>query len=147
MGLTVSSQKTYVFDDHDSIGTIYYSRLVDGVREAPKAFGKEINTGKWTAHPFIAPDESYLIWDSEREGGFGETDLYISFRQSDGSWGTAINMGAEINSEYEDGGGYVTTDGKYFFFNRINLTGSFETSEANIYWVDARIIENLRNQN
>lgn len=146
MGLTVSSEKTYVFDDHDSIGTIYYSRIVDGRREVPKAFGKEINTGKWTAHPFIAPDESYIIWDSEREGGYGETDLYISFSKNDGSWGDAINMGEEINSEYEDGGGYVTNDGKYFFFNRINLTGSFETSEANIFWVDAQVIENLKSK-
>ncbi len=146
MGLAVSSEGTYVFDDHDSIGTIYYSRLMDGVREAPKAFGREINTGKWTAHPFIAPDESYIIWDSEREGGYGETDLYISFRREDGSWGEAINMGDEINSEHEDGGGYVTRDGKYFFFNRINLTGSFQTSEENIYWVDGQIIEDLKKQ-
>ena len=47
----------------------------------------------WTAHPFIAPDESYLIWDSEREGGFGESDLYISFRQDDGSWGLCHQYG------------------------------------------------------
>lgn len=146
MGLTVSSEKTYVFDDHDSIGTLYYSRLIDGIREEPRPFNKEINQGKWTAHPFIAPDESYLIWDSERQGGSGETDLYISFRQKDGSWGPAINMGEEINSEYEDGGGFVTNDGKYFFFNRINLTDNFETSEAHIYWVDAQIIENLKSK-
>ena len=144
MQLTVSDKGTYVFDERDSIGTIRYSRLIDGKREEPKPFDKKINTGKWTAHPFIAPDESYIIWDSEREGGYGETDLYISFRQTGGSWGAAINMGEDINTKYEDGGGFVTKDGKYFFFSRINLGENFNESQANIYWVSAEFIDKLR---
>ena len=144
MRITTSDLDTYVFDERDSIGTIRYSTVKDGVREKPKAFGKEINTGKWTAHPFIAPDETYLIWDSEREGGYGESDLYISFRQEDGSWGPAINMGPEINTKYVDNRGTVSHDGKYFFYNRINIGETFEESEANIFWVSADIIENLR---
>ncbi len=144
MRLTSSEKGTLVFDERDSIGTIRYSRLIDGIREKPKPLGDEINTGKWTAHPFIASDESYIIWDSEREGGYGQTDLYISFRQKDGSWGSAINMGENINTEYEDGGGFVTQDGKYFFFDRINLGETFSESQANIYWVNAEIIDSLR---
>ncbi len=145
MRLTASTTGTYVFDERDTIGTIRYSRLIDGKREEPKTFGKEINTGKWIGHPFIAPDESYIIWDSEREGGYGASDLYISFRQKDGSWGPAINMGENINTEYEDAYGSVTPDGKYFFFHTVHLSrGSFAESHANIFWVDAQIIENLR---
>lgn len=144
MRLTTSDLETYVFDERDSIGTIRYSAMKDGVRETPKALDKEINTGKWTAHPFIASDESYLIWDSEREGGYGDSDLYISFRQEDGSWGPAINMGSEINTEYEDNRGMVSHDRKYFFFNRIHHGETFEESEVNIFWVNAQIIENLR---
>lgn len=148
MRLTTSDLETYVFDerDPDGIGTIRYSRVKDGIRERPKAFGQEINTGKWTAHPFIAPDESYLIWDSEREGGYGDSDLYISFRQEDKSWGPAINMGPEINTEYEDNRGMVSHDGKYFFFNRIIHGETFEESEINIFWVDAQIIEDLKKE-
>lgn len=146
MRLTASGAGTYVFDEREKIGTLRYSRLIDGKREEPKAFGKEINAGKWTAHPFIAPDESYLIWDSEREGGYGETDLYISFRQKDGSWGAAMNMGENINTEYEDSGGSVTPDGKYFFFDTVNLVERFGESQANIYWVDAEVIEKLRDK-
>ncbi|MDN5201711.1 hypothetical protein QQ008_10070 [Fulvivirgaceae bacterium BMA10] len=141
MRLTASVNGTYVFDEREEIGTIRYSRLIDGKREAPKAFGKEINTGKWIAHPFIAPDESYLIWDCEREGGYGDSDLYISFRQEDGSWGPTINMGKDINTEREDIYGSVTPDGKYLFFHTY-----LEKGKANIYWVDAQVIENLRNQ-
>ncbi len=139
MRLTASAAETYVFDEREEIGSIRYSRLVDGKREEPKAFNKEINTGKWIAHPFIAPDESYLIWDSEREGGYGDSDLYISFRQEDGSWGPAINMGEDINTEREDIYGSVTPDGKYLFFHTY-----LDEGKADIFWVDAQVIENLR---
>lgn len=139
MRLTASAAGTYVFDEREEIGTIWHSRLVDGKREEPKAFSKEINKGKWIAHPFIAPDESYLIWDSEREGGYGDSDLYISFRQEDGSWGRAINMGEDINTEREDIYGSVTPDGKYLFFHTY-----LDEGKADIFWVDAQIIENLR---
>ena len=139
MRLTASASDTYVFDVREEIGTIRYSRLIDGKREEPKAFSKEINTGKWTAHPFIAPDESYLIWDSEREGGYGASDLYISFRQENGSWGPAINMGEDINTEREDAYGSVTPDGKYLFFYRNISPGNLD-----IFWVDAQFIETLR---
>ena len=141
MRLTASAAGTFVFDEREEIGTIRYSRLIDGKREEPKALSKEINTGKWIAHPFIAPDESYLIWDSEREGGYGDSDLYISFRQEGGSWGPAINMGEDINTEREDIYGSVTPDGKYLFFHTYLGKG-----KANIFWVDAQVIENLRHK-
>jgi len=139
MRLTASAKGTYVFDDYKSNDVIRISRIKDGKRQEPKLLGKEINTGKWTAHPFIAPDESYLIWDSEREDGYGESDLYISFKQSDGSWGAAINFGDKINTDGDDGGGYVTPDGKYLFYCRRCNPPDFE-----IMWVDAQVIEDLR---
>ncbi len=117
------------------------SQLINGKREEPKPLNKEINAGKWTAHPFIAPDESYLIWDSERDGGYGGTDLYISYRQKDGSWGPAINMGDKVNSDKADFYASVTPDGKYILFNR---TVSKKPLNIDIYWVDAQIIETLR---
>ncbi len=86
-------------------------------------------------HPFIAPDESYLIFDSKRENG--NLDMYISFRQKDGSWGAAINLGDKINTELPDAYGSVTSDGKYFFFTRF-------PGKKNRMWVDAGFIEALR---
>ena len=141
MSLKASLKGTYVFDEKgiNGNGILRYSRLIDGKREAPRSFSKEINTGKWTAHPYIAPDESYIIWDSENDGGYGGVDLYISFQQQDGSWGRAINFGDKINTKGPDSGGYVSPDGKYFFFNR-----KVNSEDTDIYWVDARIIETLR---
>ena len=140
MRLSASAAQTYVFDDYIS-SDIRISAIKDGKRQAPIKMDSEVNSGKWTAHPFIAPDESYLIWDSEREDGFGGTDLYIRFKQEDGSWGPAINMGDKINSDKADFFATITPDGKYILFNR---TINKEPLNLDIYWVDARIIDTLR---
>lgn len=139
MRLTASAKGTYVFDDYKSDDVLRISVLKDGIRMPPTRLSSEINTGKWTAHPFIAPDESYLIWDSERDDGYGESDLYISFRQKNGSWGKAINFGSNVNTEAREASASVTPDGKYLFFNRTVKPG-----DGDIFWVDAKVIENLK---
>jgi hypothetical protein len=141
MRLSASAKGTYVFDDYKSNDVIRISTLKDGKRQAPIQMGPTVNTGKWTAHPFIAPDESYLIWDSEREGGYGGSDLYISYRQKDHSWGPAINLGDKINSANWDAYASVTPDGKYILFNR---GMDDDNKNVDIYWVDANVIDDLR---
>ncbi|AXT59543.1 hypothetical protein D1816_03960 [Aquimarina sp. AD10] len=147
-GLSVSDKGTYYIDEYtrEGDGVLRYSQLINGVREAPKPVDKVINTGKWVAHPFIAPDESYLMWDVEKEGDYG-ADIYISFRQKDGSWGAAINMGDTINTGLYDQSPRVTPDGKYLFFykgdEKVRADGS-KYLVGNPYWVDAQVIENLR---
>ncbi|MDJ0941528.1 MAG: hypothetical protein QNJ00_17325 [Woeseiaceae bacterium] len=141
MRLSASARGTYVFDDYKNGDVIRISTFVNGKRQEPKEMGPVVNTGEWTAHPFIAPDESYLIWDSEREGGFGDSDLYISFRQDDDSWGPAINMGHKVNSDRWDAYASVTPDGKYILFNR---GVDPENDNVDIFWVSAKVIDELR---
>lgn len=143
MRLTASSKGTYFFDEfkEDLTGDIRYSRRIDGKHEEPKLLGKNINTGR-SFHPFIAPDESYLLFDSTREGGYGDSDLYISFRQQNGSWGNPVNLGEHINTDAWEAAATVTPDGKYLFFNR-NM-GSDNYENVDIFWVSTAIIEKLR---
>lgn len=155
MGISFSDNRTFYFDEiefdesgkPDTVGAISYSRLINGKYEPRQKLGKEINTGTWIAHPHIAPDESYLIWDVRREDGYGGADIYISFRAKDGSWIPAINIGAKINTALSESGARVTDDGKYLFFTRgqweIKEDGS-ENWVGKSYWVDAQVIENLR---
>lgn len=147
MRVSASKMGTYVFDDYKSNDVIRISRIKDGQREAPKLLGKEINVGKWTAHPNIAPDESYLIWDSEREGGYGDSDIYVTFRQPDGSWGKAINLGDKVNTVHADFSSWITPDGKYLFFwrteDKIKADGSTYRVSGK-YWVSTQVIEDLR---
>ena len=143
MRLTASAQGTYFFDEFksDFTGDIRYSRLVNGKYEEAKKLHKGINSGE-SFHPFIAPDESYLIFDSYREDGYGDSDIYISYREEDGSWGMPVNLGAEINTEAWEASATVSPDNKYLFFNR--EMGTEENSNIDILWVDASIIEALR---
>ena len=147
MSLTASNKGTYVFDEatRDGNGVLRYSSLINGQREAPKPLDKAINTGKWNAHPYIAPDESYILWDSEREGGYGDNDLYVSFKSQDGSWGKAINFGDKINTDAQEFGPMITPDGKYLFFSR-NMGPIAGQKSANVdtFWVDAQFIKDLK---
>ena len=119
-GGTMSANGTYYFyvlDLSDGSGYMGYSRLINGKYETPQKMSSAINRGKYIAHPFIAPDESYLMWDAEKENE-NRPDVYISFRKKDGSWGTAINMGDQINTPVYEQRAKVTPDGKYFTFWR-----------------------------
>lgn len=154
MRMTASDKGMVVFDEAKQDGTskIRYSRLVNGEYEKPKAFSESINTGQYNVHPFIAPDESYLIWDGQRGVSERNADLFISFKQNDGSWGEAIKFGDEINTSANETGARVTPDGKFLFFNR-NM-GSFTMMDKDgeertlpnmdVFWVDAKVIEELR---
>ncbi|NVK82720.1 MAG: PD40 domain-containing protein, partial [Cytophagia bacterium] len=73
-------------------------------------------------------------------GGFGGTDMYISFRNKDGSWKRAINMGKSINSKFNEFPSGLTPDGKYFIFASSRM-GPFT---PDIYWVSSKVIENLK---
>ena len=149
MRLTASLKGTLVFDfmEREGNGYISYSRLIDGKREKPQKMSKALNVGKWTAHPFIAPDESYLLWDVETDSGYGGSEIYISFRAQDGSWLPAMNMGDTINTEHQESSPHVSPDGKYLFFSRSESKVREDGSTywvVNSYWVDAQVIETLR---
>jgi ankyrin repeat protein len=88
---------------------------------------------------FVAPDESYLIFSTQREGdGFGDGDLYISFRNPDDTWTEALNMGPTVNSFARDYCPSISPDGKYFFF------ASRRLGNESIFWMEAGIIEKLK---
>ncbi|WP_019027999.1 PD40 domain-containing protein [Colwellia piezophila] len=87
------------------------------------------------------------MWDGEREGGYGDSDNYISFRQKEGSWGPAINMGDKINTSSNESSPRVTHDGKYFFYSSGDWVVKKDGSSnwiGKTYWVDVQVIDNLR---
>ena len=116
-------------------GAIYNSINKGGQYSSAQRMVKEINfQGKWIAHPFIAPDESYIIYDGESSSGFGENDLYISFNKN-GTWTEAYNLGGEINTAQTEMCASVSPDGKYLFFHRGG------NDKGNIYWADFELIK------
>jgi Tol biopolymer transport system component len=114
---------------------IYRSRFVDGEFVKPENLGPAVNSRYLEHDPFIAPDESYIIFTSvDRPEGFGTGDLYISFRKENGTWNPAKNMGKSFNTRGYDFCPIVSPDEKYFFFTR----------QGDIFWVDAEVLMDFR---
>ncbi len=155
----------YYADDNYGRFDIYMSKLVDGEYTKPVNLGESINTEHIEHEPFIAPDGSYIIFCSDRhDPGTNKWDLYISFRKPKGNWTEAVNMGDKINSPEMDQAALVTSDGKYMFFSSSRLDQALSNMEnptyskiidslnkpgngnSDVYWVDSKIIEELREQ-
>lgn len=88
---------------------------------------------------YMSPKEDYVIFADRHDGGYGDIDLYISFKTTDGNWGYPINLGPEINTELRERFPIVSPDGKYLFFMRHTETQDF-------FWVSTEIIEDLKKQ-
>lgn len=101
----------------DNVNSDIWMSKYDGTRWEPaRKLKKEINTKYWEAHGFITEDGSTLIFASDRPGGFGGLDLYVSKPGPDGEWGTPVNMGPEINSPFNEDRPFLINDGKTLFF-------------------------------
>jgi hypothetical protein len=131
-------------------GTLYFSRLanrqakilrarpVNGRYDSAEKLEASVN-GTEAYHPFVAMDGSYLLFNSrERAGGYGGADLYVSFRQPDGTFGAPMNLGPEVNSPDYDLAPVVSPDGKYLFFTRLREGTGVP------FWVSAQVIEAAR---
>jgi hypothetical protein len=114
---------------------VVYPWTGDGYR-APQRLGGGVNSPEVADHAYIAPDESYMIFDSPQrpggQGGYG--DLYICFHNPDGSWGEAVNLGNTINSPAANFCPSVSPDGKYLFY------GTYR----DVYWVSTEILIRLK---
>lgn len=118
---------------------IYRSKLVNGRHTEPENLGDGINTECFEYNSFISPDESYILFARyNNDKGFGKGDLYISFRKEDGSWSRAKNLGNNINTAKEESSPWISPDGKYLFFT------SDKNGNMDVYWSDAKIIEELK---
>ncbi len=120
---------------------IFSSEFREGIYTTPELLPESVN-GKssldWT--PFIAADDSYLIFSSDRVGGYGAGDLYISFRDDQGQWGEAINLGPSINTHNQERFPGVSPDGTYLFFTRWLGPPHYH----DLFWVEASVIHDLK---
>jgi len=142
-----------VYFSFENSGTLYFTRSrpreigsaewKNGRFSNIKSCPDEINYVRDVAHPAVAPDGSYIIVDSYYfENNRLTGSLYISFRKPDGSWTKAVSMKNALKASESDiyASARVTPDGKYILFEKYIR----EFDKADIYWVDARIIDDLR---
>jgi hypothetical protein len=144
---------------------IYRSAFRNGRYDKPEVLPFKIPETGMLFNAFISPKEDFLITCAL---GIDSTNIdqnyYVSFREADGKWGKLIKFGPEINTPGDNANSaFVSPDGKYLFFNSSRKDPSKLQPKSGtalrkiveskalpgngssaIYWVSAKIIEELR---
>jgi ankyrin repeat protein len=132
---------------YTSTDNIYCARFENGQYLAPEKLPPPINTKHAEQYregevgPFISPEGDYLIFTRFIPRVKFPIQLFISFRKKDGSWTEPKNLSEKLNSEGNDSAAKLSPDGKYLFFQSVRQ-GSVPA--RSLYWVDAKIIDELR---
>jgi len=109
-----------------------YEAPLGGGGEAKK-LGDGVNTGWYEGDPYVDPDRRYLIFASNREGGMGRGDLYLSIANGAGGWSEPIAFDERVNTKGHELCPQVSLDGSAFMF----------TSREEIRWVSSQLIEDM----
>lgn len=139
-GIAISERGCLYFPAkrQDGLGScdIYMAeRTEDGYTEEAVNLGPNVNTRYGECCSYVDSNERYLIFASDRPGGYGSWDLYISMRLEDGSWSEARNMGERINTPSDERNATVSPDGTVLFF----LTD--RNGNLDYYWVQVDLAE------
>ncbi|WP_316739379.1 OmpA family protein [Pedobacter aquatilis] len=119
---------------------IYQSKKIDGKWSNPVSLGLQVNDKDFnSAQPFVTSDGKFLIFSSDRSGGFGKYDLWYASIRADGSVGQPVNLGPVINTEADEKAPYYNTQTKKLLFStdgRVGFGGFdfFESDGDFVHW-------------
>ena len=117
VGLTPDGQTMLMYIDHiDSLGNIYSSMNKAGVFQRMRKLNSNVNSDFETAGS-ITPDGNIIFFTSKRDGGIGETDIYMARKLPNGQWAKAQNLGTTLNTKYKEDFPQIAPDGKTLYFS------------------------------
>ena len=102
---------------------LYYALLTKKGWSQSFNMGKVINSDGWESQPSIAPDKRALYFAAKEPGGFGGSDIYVSYIMPDGKWGMPMNMGPEINTSADETSPFIHADNQTLYFTSEGLPG------------------------
>lgn len=102
---------------------LYISYNTESGWSDPINLGPAINTEYWESSPSLSPDKEALYFSSNRPGGYGGKDLYVSYRGKNGQWGKPENMGPEINTKGDDLAPFIHADNRTLYYTSNGLDG------------------------
>ena len=132
--------KTLFLYYEEGEGDIYTSTLTGDQWSKPEPLNKNINTAMfWETCASVTADGKKLFFASNRPGGIGELDLYVSQLDSKGEWGKAVNLGPVINTPENEDSPYIHHDGVTLYFSsdghpRLGNSDIFVTEFVNNNW-------------
>ena len=105
-------------DRRDGYGScdLYFSESKNGKWTKPANIGNMINTRSWESQPSISADGKALYFSSNRKGGYGNNDIFVSYCDEAGVWGKPQNLGEVINSKGHDQSPFIHHDGETLYF-------------------------------
>lgn len=106
---------------------LYSSLLIDGERTEIENLGRNVNSDSWDSQPSLTSDGNTLYFASDRPGGYGGTDIYVS-RKTINGWSIPENLGPTINTSSDEMSPVIGDDMKTFTFasNRGGGYGGFD---------------------
>lgn len=128
VGISPDGQTILIYRDDMGDGNIYSTSLNGDVWNTPIKLNDNINTKYWEPSAFISADGTKIYFTSNKPGGYGGRDLYVSKRSFAGDWEKAVNMGPAINTPYDEDAPFIHPDGitLYFSSNGHNTMGGFD---------------------
>lgn len=110
---------------NDSYGRcdIYQSDFVDGVWTNPVNLGPNVNTESWESQPAVSSDGRQLFFVSNRAGGRGGKDIWVSYKNANGVWMEAKNIGDKINTNKDDISPFLHWDNQTIYFASKGFVG------------------------
>jgi len=137
----VDGQEMFLYRSvSENDGNIYYSKLEGEEWTVPVKLSNNINSKSRETSATISADGSKLYFSSNRKGGIGGYDIYVSNKKSDGTWSKAKNVGKPINTEFDEDGPYIHLDGSTLYFSSMGHPGMggydvfFSKKDANGNW-------------
>lgn len=137
-GSDLSDRGNLFFDSKD----VYKIKFPPEERDKAEKLGAAVNSDFTELHPCVAPDERFLVFYSSRPGHHGSKggDLYISFRNDDGMWKEAVNLGEQFNKGHlSTSFPQLSSDGRYFFFLKLVSI----PWQAEVFWVSIEALDDL----
>jgi len=135
IGMSADGQQLLIYKDDQGDGNIYLSYQQGNAWGTPAKLTENINSKNWEPSATITPDGATLYFSSNMPGGLGGTDIYKSVRLPNGDWSKPTNVGAPINSKYDEDAPSILADGRtlYYASNGILSMGGFDilTSSLN----------------
>lgn len=95
---------------------LYFSAQQNGAWTEPQRLPAPISTGAWESQPSLSANGRELYFVSDRPGGQGRLDIWLSLLQEDGSWGAPLNLGPTINTPLNEQAPFIHPDGQSLFF-------------------------------
>jgi len=106
-------------DGRQSFGScdLYVSYKIGNEWTEPMNLGNKVNSPFWESQPSLSADGRTLYFTSDRRGGYGKRDIWVSKLGEDGHWGVASNLGPNINTPEDDLSPFLHANGRTLYFS------------------------------